>query len=167
MVLYGYLPLSFLYYTFSSTLAGYLVSRRAGPDGVPYSYNFALLTSAAAIAYGYSTVVPVVVWGAMKWYGCEPSILECLCLYGYGGMIVWIPVSMVVSVVQILSVPAVVSIVEWVSVGVGFGLSSLFLIRNFIPVLNRADNRTSRLLMIGIVALQGQISRVSYVRLIQ
>ena len=42
--------------------------------------------------YGYSAVIPTILWGAMKWYGCEPSLLEILCLYGYGGMIVWIPV---------------------------------------------------------------------------
>jgi len=42
--------------------------------------------------YGYSGVIPTILWGAMKWYGCEPSLLEILCLYGYGGMIVWIPV---------------------------------------------------------------------------
>ena len=42
--------------------------------------------------YGYVGVIPVILWGAMKWYGCEPSLLEILCLYGYGGMIVWIPV---------------------------------------------------------------------------
>lgn len=42
--------------------------------------------------YGYAGVIPTILWGAMKWYGCEPSLLEILCLYGYGGMLVWIPV---------------------------------------------------------------------------
>jgi protein YIPF1/2 len=73
----------------SSTLAGYLAARQYGKE---YSYDFTLLTSAAALMYGYSGVIPAVLWAAMKWYGCEPSLLEILCLYGYGGMIVWIPV---------------------------------------------------------------------------
>jgi len=74
---------------FSSTLAGYLAALHTGTQ---YYYNFTLLTGAAGLMYGYVGVVPTVLWGAMKWYGCEPSLLEILCLYGYGGMIVWIPV---------------------------------------------------------------------------
>ena len=74
---------------FSSTLAGYLAARHIGNR---YQYNFTLLTAAAGLMYGYAIVVPAILWGAMKWYGCEPSLLEILCLYGYGGMIVWIPV---------------------------------------------------------------------------
>jgi len=73
----------------SSTLAGYLTALHTGAS---YSYDFTSLTAAAALMYGYVGVIPVILWGAMKWYGCEPSFLELLCLYGYGGMIVWIPV---------------------------------------------------------------------------
>jgi len=74
---------------FSSTLAGYLAAIH---NQKGYSYDFTLLTAAAGLMYGYAGVVPAILWGAMKWYGCEPSLLEILCLYGYGGMIVWIPV---------------------------------------------------------------------------
>jgi hypothetical protein len=74
---------------FSSTLAGYLA---AVHNDTRYFYDFTLLTAAAGLMYGYAGIVPTVLWGAMKWYGCEPSLLEILCLYGYGGMIVWIPV---------------------------------------------------------------------------
>lgn len=74
---------------FSSTLAGYLAAVHTNHG---YSYDFTLLTSAAGLMYGYAAIVPAVLWGAMKWYGCEPSLLEIICLYGYGGMIVWIPV---------------------------------------------------------------------------
>ena len=73
----------------ASTIAGYLAAHQSGST---YAYDFALLTSAAALMYGYGFIVPTAVWGMMKWYGCEPSLLDCLCLYGYGGMIVWIPV---------------------------------------------------------------------------
>src|SRR6202044_2946926 len=74
---------------FSSTLAGYLAALHSDTK---YSYDFTLLTAAAALMYGYAGVIPTILWGAMKWYGCEPSLLDILCLYGYGGMIVWIPV---------------------------------------------------------------------------
>ena len=74
---------------FSSTLAGYLAALHTDTK---YQYDFTLLTAAAGLMYGYSGVIPTILWGAMKWYGCEPSLLEIVCLYGYGGMIVWIPV---------------------------------------------------------------------------
>jgi hypothetical protein len=74
---------------FSSTLAGYLAALHTETK---YYYDFTLLTAAAGLMYGYAGVIPTILWGAMKWYGCEPSLLEILCLYGYGGMIVWIPV---------------------------------------------------------------------------
>jgi hypothetical protein len=74
---------------FSSTLAGYLAALHTDSK---YYYDFTLLTAAAGLMYGYAGVIPTILWGAMKWYGCEPSLLEILCLYGYGGMIVWIPV---------------------------------------------------------------------------
>lgn len=74
---------------FSSTLAGYLAALHTDTK---YYYDFTLLTAAAGLMYGYAGIVPTILWGAMKWYGCEPSLLEILCLYGYGGMIVWIPV---------------------------------------------------------------------------
>jgi len=113
--------------------------------------------------YGYAGVVPAVLWGAMKWYGCEPSLLEILCLYGYGGMIVWIPVvrplnlrrlrqSLLVAVIQFFSLSTIISVMQWVSVSVGFAWSALFLVRNLYPVLSRADARTSRLLLVGIIA---------------
>jgi protein YIPF1/2 len=74
---------------FSSTLAGYLAALHTDTK---YYYDFTLLTAAAGLMYGYVGFIPTILWGAMKWYGCEPSLLEILCLYGYGGMIVWIPV---------------------------------------------------------------------------
>jgi len=70
-------------------LAGYLAALH---KDTKYYYDFTLLTAAAGLMYGYAGVIPTILWGAMKWYGCEPSLLDILCLYGYGGMIVWIPV---------------------------------------------------------------------------
>jgi protein YIPF1/2 len=57
-----------------------------------------------------------------------------------------------VAIIQIVSLSAVISAVQWVSVMVGFAWSVLFLVRNLYPVLNRAEVQTSRLLLIGIVA---------------
>ena len=56
------------------------------------------------------------------------------------------------AVIQIFSLSTIISVMQWVSVSVGFAWSVLFLVRNLYPVLNRADAQTSRLLLIGIVA---------------
>ncbi len=65
---------------FSSTIAGYLA---AHVSHEPYSYQFSTLPSAATLIYGYTFCVPVICWGVLRWYKCEPSLLDTICLYGY------------------------------------------------------------------------------------
>ena len=60
--------------------------------------------------------------------------------------------SLLVAVIQIFSFSAIINVIQWVSVSVGFAWSLLFLVRNLYPVLSRADAQTSRLLLIGIIA---------------
>ncbi len=43
------------------------------------------------------------------------------------------------------------NIVRWAALAVGYVISGIFLTRNLLPVLNRADAKTSRLLLIGVV----------------
>jgi protein YIPF1/2 len=57
-----------------------------------------------------------------------------------------------VAIIQIFSLSAIISVMQWVSVSVGFAWSALFLVRNLYPVLSRADAQTSRLLLVGIIA---------------
>lgn len=60
-----------------------------------YVYDFKLLSGGAGLIYGYTGVVPVGLWGVLKWYGSESAnLLECLCLYGYSNLI-WIPVALI------------------------------------------------------------------------
>lgn len=73
----------------SSTIAQYF----ARVADVPYTYDFGLLSGAAGLMYGYTTFVPVALWGVLKWYGSESAnLLECLALYGYSNLI-WVPVA--------------------------------------------------------------------------
>ena len=46
-----------------------------------------------------------------------------------------------------------ISILNYVFVGVGFGLSVAFLLRNLYPVLSATDKQTSKILLILVVAL--------------
>lgn len=59
-----------------------------------FAYDFKLLSGAAGLVYGYTGLVPVALWGVLKWYGSESAnLLECACLYGYANL-VWIAVAL-------------------------------------------------------------------------
>ncbi|KAK9464475.1 hypothetical protein V1512DRAFT_268305 [Lipomyces arxii] len=135
---------------FSSTLAGAIASHVAG---VRYEYNFGLLSAAAALMFGYTFLVPVILWGVLKWYKSEHArLLECVSLYGYANTI-WVPVSLVsISPIEIFNFPTISNVVRWVSAAIGFAVSTTFLVRNLYPVLNSTEAKTSRILLIAVVA---------------
>lgn len=75
----------------SSTVAEFL----AQLHDKRYVYNFQLLSGAAALMYGYTSTLPVALWGTLRWYGSDSvSLLEYLTLYGYANLI-WMPVAVV------------------------------------------------------------------------
>jgi len=100
---------------------------------------------AAGLIYGYTFIVPVALYLALKYFGSESAnLLECWALYGYGNL-VWIPVALVSW--------SSMTILNLTFVGVGFGLSVSFLLRNLYPVLSATDRQTSKALLILVVAL--------------
>ncbi|KAK9329690.1 hypothetical protein V1520DRAFT_342494 [Lipomyces starkeyi] len=134
---------------FSSTLAGAIASHVAG---VRYEYNFGLLSAAAALMYGYTFIVPILLWGSLKWYRSEHArLLECVTLYGYANTI-WVPVALVsISPIEIFNFQTIANVVRWASAAVGFAISTTFLVRNLYPVLNSTEAKTSRILLIVVV----------------
>lgn len=75
----------------TGTISQYLAHQ--GKDH--FAYDFKLLSGAAGLVYGYTGLVPVALWGVLKWYGSESAnLLECACLYGYANL-VWIVVALV------------------------------------------------------------------------
>ena len=135
---------------FSSTIAGYLASHI---NHQPYAYQFSTLTSAATLIYGYTFLTPFLAWGVLRWYQCEPSLLEILSLYGYSNA-AWVPVSFIsISPLEFFHYATLSNWIRWVAVIVGFSLSVAFLIRNLLPVVNRADAKTSQLMVVGVVVL--------------
>ncbi|KAK3987805.1 Yip1-domain-containing protein [Cladorrhinum sp. PSN332] len=110
-----------------------------------FAYDFELLSGAAGLIYGYTFVIPVVLYLALKYFGSESAnLLECWALYGYGNLI-WIPVALISW--------SPIAILNWVFVGVGFGVSVAFLLRNLYPVLSATDRQTSKVLLVLVVAL--------------
>lgn len=102
-------------------------------------------TGAAGLVYGYTLFVPVALYLALRYFGSDSAnLLECWALYGYSNLI-WVPVAMI-SWSQI-------SILNWVFVSVGFGLSVAFLLRNLYPVLSATDKQTSKVLLVLVLVL--------------
>ncbi|KAI1127196.1 hypothetical protein F5Y10DRAFT_243366 [Nemania abortiva] len=123
------------------TISQYLASKGAGP----FAYDFELLSGAAGLIYGYTLVIPVVLYGALRYFGSESAnLLECWALYGYANLI-WIPVALISW--------SPLTILNWVFVGVGWGVSVAFLLRNLYPVLSATDRQTSKVLLVLVVAL--------------
>jgi len=126
-------------------LGGTISDYRANNGGTQFAYDFRLLSGAAGLIYGYTFVVPVALYLALKYFGSESAnLLECWALYGYNNL-VWIPVALVSW--------SPIGILNWTFVAVGFGLSVAFLLRNLYPVLSATDRQTSKALLILVVAL--------------
>jgi hypothetical protein len=102
------------------------------------------------LIYGYTFIIPIILFLALKYFGSESAnLLECCALYGYSNL-VWIPVALVSW--------SGITIMNWVFVGVGFGLSVAFLLRNLYPVLSATDKQTSKILLILVVCLHAALA---------
>ena len=103
------------------------------------------MTGAAGLVYGYTLVIPMVLFLALRYFGSESAnLLECWALYGYGNLI-WIPVALISW--------SRIDILNWVFVAAGCALSTAFLVRNLYPVLSATDRQTSKALLIVVVVL--------------
>ncbi|PNS16980.1 Protein YIP5 [Sphaceloma murrayae] len=130
----------------TGTISSYLAT--TGRDH--YTYDFALLSGAAGLVYGYTFVLPLGLWGVLKWFGSESAnVLECWALYGYANLI-WIPVALV----SWSPLPAL----NYAFVAVGFAVSVVFLVRNLYPVLSVSDVKTSKILLIVVVVLHAGLA---------
>lgn len=70
-------------------------------------------------------------------------------MYGYSNLI-WIPVALISW--------SSITILNWVFVGIGFGLSVAFLLRNLYPVLSATDKQISKVLLVLVVALHAALA---------
>jgi hypothetical protein len=130
-----------------------------------FAYDFKLLSGAAGLVYGYTALVPVGLWGVLKWYGSESAnLLECACLYGYANL-VWIVVALV-SWSPISSesewcwgvkpggkTVLMIAVLNYTFVALGLAFSATFLLRNLYPVLSTTENKTSKILLVVVLAL--------------
>ncbi|KAF9107257.1 hypothetical protein BGX27_008809 [Mortierella sp. AM989] len=117
----------------------------------PYSYDIFQLTFAFGTIYTYAFLVPLMIWGATKYFGCQPDLLEMLALYGYA-LTIWVPVA-ILSVIPI-------ELARWILLGIGAGLSGVFLIRNMYPVLSRAEAQIAKIILILVILFHGALALV-------
>jgi hypothetical protein len=144
---------------FASSLMGMLFSSW---QGVKYEYQFDLLTGAAGLMFGYTFVVPVVLWLVIRYLDISPAttVLQLICLYGYSN-ITWIPIA-ILSISPLVGTPTLSNIIRWVFIGLGFVVSGSFLAKNIyktiVPSLDHSQSltvnkRPALFVLVGVLAM--------------
>ncbi|KAE8147867.1 hypothetical protein BDV25DRAFT_131734 [Aspergillus avenaceus] len=126
-------------------LTGTISQWLSNNDAEHFAYDFTLLSGAAGLVYGYTFILPIALWGALRWFGSSTAdLIECWALYGYSNL-VWIGVALVSW--------SPLTALNWALVGVGFGWTVFFLLRNLYPVLSATDAKASKILLVLVVLL--------------
>jgi hypothetical protein len=116
----------------SGNLANYL--QTAATRRYHWRYDFHAVTFAATAIFSYAWLVPIALWGILKWCGGQEarlSFLEILCVYGYS-LAIYVPVS-ILWVIQI-------EWLQWLLVAVGAALSGSVLLMTAWPAV-QGDKR--------------------------
>ena len=93
-------------------LTGTISQWLSNNDDKHFEYDFTLLSGAAGLIYGYTGILPIALWGALRWFGSSTAdLIECWALYGYSNL-VWIGVALVSW--------SPLTALNWALVGVGF-----------------------------------------------
>ncbi|KAJ9595837.1 hypothetical protein L9F63_012992 [Diploptera punctata] len=106
-----------------------------------WRYDFHIVTYAATAIFSYAWLVPIALWGILKWRGGQEgrlTFLEILCVYGYS-LSIYVPVS-ILWVIQI-------EWLQWLLVAVGAALSGSVLLMTAWPAV-QGDKRCIILLTI-------------------
>lgn len=116
---------------FVTAMAGNIVDWKNsyGQDSADaWRYDFNKVTLAATVIYSYIGVVPVLLWGVLKYFNSTgntpPSLLDILTVYGYS-LFVYIPVAIV------CIFPWIGSSIDWVAIGIAMLMSGTVLVINF------------------------------------
>ncbi|OAD61257.1 Protein YIPF1, partial [Eufriesea mexicana] len=121
----------------SGNLAGYL--QTANSSKYHWRYEFHIVSYAATCIFLYAWLLPLILWGALKWtYSTRnteegliethttPGLLELLCLYGYS-LAIYIPVAFLCTIQ--------IEWLQWSLVVVATLLSGGVLLRSMLPVI--------------------------------
>lgn len=132
-------------------LTGTISQKLASEGKSHFEYDFKLLSGAAGLIYGYTLIVPLALWGILRWFGAQGlELVEAWALYGYGNLF-WIIVALVSW--------SPLNALNYALVGLGFGVSAFFLLKNLLPVMNSAqDKRVGRGLLLVLLLVHAGLA---------
>ncbi|GEQ68992.1 hypothetical protein JCM33374_g2662 [Metschnikowia sp. JCM 33374] len=143
--LYGFLwinaTLVFLMFV-SATGSNLLAQWLHGTDDAPkYEYNFQLLTLSITIFYGYTVIVPALLYVVTTWFmhfSPRLSLTRLVSIYSYANVL-WIPTTAANVVLAVFVSKAkhhfVLNILQWVLVAVSASLSGLSIVLKVRPII--------------------------------
>ncbi|XP_012281321.1 protein YIPF1 [Orussus abietinus] len=122
----------------SENMANYLYTAASGT--YHWRYDFHIVSYAATLIFLYAWLLPIALWGALKWTSSEshnetelieqvpltPGLLELLCLYGYS-LAIYIPVAFFWTIQ--------ITWLQWALVGVAALLSGGVLLQSLLPFI--------------------------------
>ncbi|XP_051165949.1 protein YIPF1 [Leptopilina boulardi] len=123
----------------SGNIANYL--QTVNYDRHNWKYEFHIITGAATCIFLYAWLLPLALWGALKWTTSQPStqgelieeapqipgLLQLLCLYGYS-LSIYVPVAFLWTIQY--------DWLQWTLVVIATVLSGGVLLRSLLPVID-------------------------------
>jgi hypothetical protein len=120
-------------------------SKNGMQSSYAWTYDFTKMTFGATIVYGYTMLIPLLVYLALRYAGARTTLVDLLCLYGYS-LFIYVPAS-------ILCIPPS-PVVQWIFVAVAAFASTTFVVRSLRFVLRRDQcNERIGALVIAVAAL--------------
>ncbi|XP_053974901.1 protein YIPF1 isoform X1 [Hylaeus volcanicus] len=141
----------------SGNLANYLQTVNSGK--YHWRYEFHIVSYAATCIFLYAWLLPITLWGALKWTAstrdteeeliesyATPGLLELVCLYGYS-LAIYIPVAFLWTIQ--------IGWLQWSLVIVATVLSGGVLLRSLLPIISELINILGKYRMIYIAIILG------------
>jgi hypothetical protein len=106
--------------------------------------NFFMIVVGSGVFYGYTIVIPLILWGIFKYLSVPVKLLEIVCIYGYA-LFIFIPVSLLCVIPN--------EILQWVLTFFASGWSGFFLVSNLFVTVKDIALKRGLVIMLGIGAL--------------
>ncbi|PRP82530.1 hypothetical protein PROFUN_10100 [Planoprotostelium fungivorum] len=115
------------------------------PDN-QWNYDATKLGIGAGVIYGYLGLIPLLLWGACKWFKIELGYLQAVCLYGYS-LFIFIPIT----AVNVISY----TWLHWVSIAIATLISACFIVFNLVGIFRPHMGTGAILLLVAFILHAG------------
>eukprot|EP00026_Physarum_polycephalum_P011054 Phypoly_transcript_11249.p1 GENE.Phypoly_transcript_11249~~Phypoly_transcript_11249.p1 ORF type:complete len:360 (+),score=44.55 Phypoly_transcript_11249:100-1179(+) len=106
--------------------------------------NFFMIIVGSCVFYGYTVIIPLILWGIFKYLSVPVKLLEIICIYGYA-LFIFIPVSLVC----VIPIPEM----QWALTIFAAGWSGFFLVSNLFVTVKDIALKRGLIIMLGVGAL--------------